>query len=256
MRVADTFSAGIYREGDSLLHRFDPRLKLLLMFGLVACVFSATSFERLLLIFLIWIVAASCCKAGLSDSLNILKMMRWLLLFALLLHLCLTPGRTLFGTRWLSYDGLLNGLLIDAQLLLAIFLSLLLAWTTRPESLAWAVAWLLSPLQKLRIPVRETVGLLMLVLHFFPLIQVELAEQKKQFVPTGSGLLERIKVMTEMVGPLLFRLVERADQLAVDIASGDESFVVDSGPPGSGVGKGDLLLFVVGLSGLLLLRTV
>ncbi len=253
MQTAGTFSHGIYRGGNSWLHRFDPRLKLLLMLGLVACLFSATSPLRLLLIFLFWISAASFCRGGLRDSLKVFKLMRWLLLFALLLHLFLTPGRTLFGSRWLSYDGLLRGLLIDSQLLLAIFLSLLLAWTTRPEVLAWAFSRLLSPLQRLRVPVREAAELLLLVLHFFPLIQAEVADLKKQRLPREKGLLLRIRGAADMIGPLLFRLVERADQLAAEIVSGKESFGIERFFRKKGLQRRDLWLFAAGLLVLLLL---
>ena len=43
------------------------------------------------------------------------------LLFTLMLHLLFSPGRTLFGTCWLSYDGLLTGLRVAMELLLALF---------------------------------------------------------------------------------------------------------------------------------------
>ena len=256
MQIAGTFSPGVYREGASFLHRFDPRLKLVLLLGLVACLFSASSPLRLLLVFVLWFAAASGCQGGLRDSLKVLKLMRWLLLFALLLHLFLTPGRTLFGSRWLSYDGLLRGLMIDGQLLLAIFLSLLLAWTTRPELLAWAFARLLSPLQVLRVPVQEAVSLLLLVLHFFPLIQAEVVGLKSQRGVADDSLLARLRGVAGMVGPLLFRLLEHADRLAVDIAQGKDVFGAEKCSCKKRVSLGDLWLFVAGLLILLLLWMV
>ncbi len=149
MPTADKFNPGAYRAGDSYLHLFDARLKLLLLLGLVACLFSATSPVRLLWLALLWGAGASFCANALRDSWRVVTLLRWLLLFTLLLHLFFTPGRTLFGTSWLSLDGLLRGLLIDAQLLLTVFFSMLLAWTTRPEHLAWALTGLLAPLQRL-----------------------------------------------------------------------------------------------------------
>ena len=145
---------GAYRPGNSFLHRVDPRVKLLLLLGLIACLFSASNPQRLLLIACLWFTAAGATTQGLHDVWRIIKMLRWLLFFTLLVHLLFTPGRTLFGTSWLSYDGLLRGLLINSQLLMAVLFSLLLAWTTRPEALASGLTTLLAQLQMLKVPVK------------------------------------------------------------------------------------------------------
>lgn len=222
MQTAEKIYPGAFREGDSYLHSFDPRLKLLLLCTLMACLFSATSGWRLLLLLSFWLAGARYCADGWRAGLKVLGMLRWLLLFTLLLHLFFTPGRTLFGTSWLSYDGLLRGLLIDSQLLLAVLFSMLLAWTTKPEQLAWGLTSLLSPLQRFGLPVREAGGLLLLVLQFFPIIRDEVAELQSETDLPQRGLAG-IKAKAAMVVPLLLRLVDRADQLAVEIVGGDEN---------------------------------
>lgn len=213
---------GAYRPGNSFLHRVDPRVKLLLLFGLIACLFSASNPQRLFLISCLWFAVAGPTIKGLHDVWRIAKMLRWLLLFTLVLHLLFTPGRTLFGTSWLSYDGLLLGLMINGQLLLAVLLSLLLAWTTRPESMAFGLTTLLAPLQKLRVPVKEAGGMLLLVLHFFPLIQNEVAILKSERTGESVGVISGFRGWLHSIEPLLNRLFDYADQLATDIVSGTE----------------------------------
>jgi len=220
-------TAGAYRPGNSFLHRVDPRVKLVLIVGIIACLFSAAAPQRLALIALLWFAVAGPITQRLSDIGWIIKILRWLLLFTLLIHLFFTPGRTLFGTSWLSYDGLVRGLMIDSQLLLAVLFSLLLAWTTRPESLAAGLTVMLAPLQRFRIPVKEAGGMLLLVLHFFPLIQSEVAavkaEQKK-----SEGAFAGFKGWLHHLEPLLHRLLDQVDQLAHDIvAGGDISNTLD-----------------------------
>ena len=253
MPTADRFNPGAYRDGDSYLHLFDARLKLLLLLGLIVCLFSATSPLRLLVLFLLWAVGAFFCTDALRDGWRMVTLLRWLLLFTLLMHLFFTPGRTLFGTSWLSYDGLLRGLLVDAQLLLAVLFSLLLAWTTKPELLAWGLTGLLAPLQRYKVPVRETGGLLLLVLHFFPLIREEVAQLQTDNLSTDAGWLARIKQRAALIGPLLFRLVDRADRLAVAIAAGDEPQLAESQPADRRLSRFDLVFFCCGLLLLLLL---
>lgn len=226
MQIVGKTDPGAYRAGDSYLHLFDPRLKLLLLVSLMACLFSATNGWRLLPLFLCWLVAARYCVNGWRDGLKLLGLLRWLLLFTLLLHLFFTPGRTLFGTSWLSYDGLLRGLLVDSQVLLAVLFSLLLAWTTKPERLAWGLTSLLAPLQCLRLPVREAGGLLLLVMQFFPIIRAEVEELQAEGAIPQRGFAG-IKARVALVVPLLLRLVGRADRLAVAITRDSQSAAVE-----------------------------
>lgn len=253
MQTLSKLNPGAYREGDSWLHRFDPRLKLLLLFALIACLFAAKGPLRLLLLAGLWGGAAPACAGAWRDCLRVVKLVRWLLLFTLLLHLCFTPGRTLLGTSWLSYDGLLRGLLVDGQLLLAILFSLLLAWTTKPAELAWGLARLLSPLQKFKVPVAEAGGLLLMVLHFFPLIHEEVSTLKQERGPLRGNWWARLQQFIEGFKPLLFRLVERADQLAVDIVAGNSPLLEGECTRDGRIARSELYGFLFGLVVLIVL---
>ena len=210
---------GIYRSGNSFLHRLDARVKLVLLFVVIICLFA--SFDLHVLGGLIGLagLAAALAKVSLGAVWRLLKMMRWLLLCTLLLHLLLTPGRTLFGTGWLSYDGLINGLCVDSQLLLAVLFSLLLSWTTPPLELARALGWLLAPLRLVRVPVAEITGMVLLVMQFLPLIRQEIAQVDSIQKGQGRGPLSRLRCWAEQLEPLLLRLFDRADELARDIAT-------------------------------------
>ncbi len=219
-------AAGAYRSGDSFLHRVDPRVKLIILIGLVACLFSAASWQRPVLILLLWLALAGTTTNGIGDLWRIVKMLRWLLFFTMVVHLLFTPGRTMLGTSWLSYDGLLRGAMINIQLLLAVLFSLLLAWTTRPEALATGLTAMLQPLQRFKLPVHEAGGMLLLVLHFFPHIQHEVQVLKLSRKEHANGLVAGLKSWVGCVEPLLTRMFDHADILACKIVSGAES--VDS----------------------------
>ena len=207
---------------DSLLSRLDPRLKLLLLLLLVLTIFSVSGFSALL------------CVGGLAAGLLIwqplmlkhfwrrLLYLRWLLLFTFSLHLFLTPGRTLFGLRILSYDGLLRGIMVDLQLVLALFFTLCFALITKPEAVAWGVTRLLGPLQRLGLPVSEIGGLLILVLHFLPQVFQQgmplFQKDKQQKRQSVAAILQQL---SRSVGALIIVLVEQADGLAQDIWRGE-----------------------------------
>ena len=206
---------GLYRPGSSILHLLDPRVKLLLLVLLIVSLFAAPGSVRLSVLAVVALSGVWTCRIPLQQVAGKLWSLRWLLLFGLLIHLFFTPGRTLFGTSWLSYDGLLRGLTLDLQLILALIFSYLLAVSTSPTALSVGLSRLLAPLEPVGVPVRESGGLLLLVMHFLPLVRSE-AAQIQQHQPC-SGLFDRVRTLVAMVGPLLVRLVDRADALAHEI---------------------------------------
>lgn len=208
-------------DGNRLLHRLDPRLKLLLLLLLVITIFSARSFVVLGIVAGLALLLLLTHPGLLRGFARRLYYLRWLLLFSLLLHLCLTPGWTLFGLRLLSYDGLLRGLQVDVQLVLAFFFASCLALFTSPQAVAWGGVRLLAPLRYLGVPVDEPGGLFPLVLHFLPQVfrqGVPLASQarrQKRLAPS-----ERLQQLACTVGDLVLELVEQADRLAHDLWRG------------------------------------
>lgn len=204
------------------LARFDPRLKFVLLIALVVTVFSAARFERLALaglpalFFLFW--QPTLCKSLLRR----IWYLRWLLVFTLLLHLFLTPGRTLFGSRFLSFDGLVRGLLVDFQLLLALFFTLVFALSTRPEAVAWASVRLLRPLEWLGLKVSAGGDMLLLVLHLLPRVFAQGGEFTRQMRAERWVMRSgRLRQMALHVSGLIGGLVEDADRTARDIVAGD-----------------------------------
>lgn len=234
MALIDDITLGRFVPGDSFLHRLDPRLKLTGLPLLVIAAFAAHSLPRLAALALLaggLILLAGGHWRFFGRGLWIL---RWLFLFTVLLHLFLSPGRTLLGSVWLSLDGLLRGLLICGQLVLAVLFSSLLTLSTSPAQLAAAVTAILRPWGRFGVPVKEVTLLLLLVLHFIPILREEAlaqlaASRSRGDDPARGRLLERGRAAGRMVAPLLLRLVDRADRLALAVAAGEK--VVEEPPP-------------------------
>jgi energy-coupling factor transport system permease protein len=211
---------GLFVPGSGLCYRVDSRVKLVLTLVLMVALFSSTTFYRPLLIVLAWFFCADLNRTKLKQLWALVGLLRWLLLFTLVLHLLLTPGRTLWGSAWLSYDGLLRGLLIDIQLLVAAALSLLLAWTTRPLDIARGGAVLLAPLQQLRVPVREIAELVPLVLYFIPALQEEAKRLRSDPVAEAWSDDSTWQRWIAKVEILIGRMLNRADDLACQLTAG------------------------------------
>ncbi len=236
MGLLDDVTIGRYVPGDSPLHRLDARLKLCGLPLFIITAFASSDPLRL--------AALSACALVLVVLAQIpwrcwwrgVRVLRWLLLFTLLLHLLLTPGRTMFGVAWLSYDGLLRGLTVCGQLLTAVIFASLLTLTSSVDELAAALSALLAPLRRFRLPVEEAVRLFYLILYFIPILREEATAQIEAFRNRGETLdrgtlLQRGRLVGRMLAPLILGLVDRADALAHEMATDqcrtNESVAVD-----------------------------
>jgi energy-coupling factor transport system permease protein len=227
MGLLDDITLGRYEPRESILHRLDPRLKLCGLPALVIAVFAGQSPSRLCALALLATVLILLTRIEWRIWWRGLWMLRWLFLFTLLLHLFFSPGKTLWGIGWLSQDGLLRGMLVCAQLVLAVFFSSLLTLTTSPREVAGALAAVLSPLARFGFPVRDTSMLLLLVLHFVPIMREEAIGVLERSSAEGvdlshAPLIERGRALGRMTAPLLLRLVDRADALARSVAAGED----------------------------------
>lgn len=199
---------------DSPLRKLDARVKLLLLPMLVIAVFAAPSLARLAVLLGVAMLLVMLSRVGIGRFWRPLHMLRWLFLCTVLLHLFFTPGRTLLGIVWLSMDGLLAGLLICFQLALAVTLSSLLTLTTPPEELVHGGVSLLSPLRRFGLPVERGGALLLLVLHFIPMLGEEAVRLLAAKEQRAKSLSARLKALLIFLETLLLRLVERAEAMA------------------------------------------
>ncbi|KFZ42186.1 energy-coupling factor transporter transmembrane protein EcfT [Anoxybacillus flavithermus] len=214
---------GKYVPGDSLIHRLDPRTKLLLMFIYVFIVFLANNewtygvltFFTCALLFL--------SRIKLSFIIKGLKPVLWVIVFTFLLHVLFTKeGNIVF--QWLGievYDkAIQQGAFISLRFLLLIVVTTLLTLTTTPIEVTDGMESLLSPLKKWNIPVHELALMMSISLRFIPTLMEEtekiMKAQMARGVDFASGpLSERMKAMTALLVPLFISAFKRAEELAV-----------------------------------------
>jgi energy-coupling factor transport system permease protein len=190
--------------------------------------FAATDWLQLLPLMLL-MAATFCLLPSLASSvLPLCWRLRWFLLFTLLMHVLFSPGRTLWGLSWLSFDGLLSGVHVCLQMLLAVVISALLAVTTSTKRLASAFGWFVTPLQWLGCKTDEWQKVLLLTMDFIPVVQAEIRVTAEAGVsspvePDQSINEGRWTVWTKKLQCLLLRLVDRGDKLAHQIVADEET---------------------------------
>ncbi|MCK1190101.1 energy-coupling factor transporter transmembrane protein EcfT [Streptococcus uberis] len=219
----DKLILGRYIPGDSLIHRLDPRSKLLAMIIYIIIIFWANNLvtNLIMLVFTMIIVFLSHIK--LSFFLNGLKPMIGIILFTTLFQMFFnSEGNTLFQFWILKVTnvGLSQALLIFMRFVLIIFFSTLLTLTTTPLSLSDAVESLLKPLVLFKVPAHEIGLMLSLSLRFVPTLMDDTTRimnaQKARGVDFGEGnLVQKVKSIIPILIPLFASSFKRADSLAI-----------------------------------------
>ena len=215
-------SLGQYYPGNSILHRADPRTKILMSIAFMALAFSSDdAFDFLLLAaFAAGAIAASSIPPSVvfRSAASILP----LIIFASVLNIFMTPGRQLFRF-WIiapTIEGVALALKMAARVALIIFGgSSLLIFTTTPIMLTDGVESLLKPLKRLRAPVHELAMMMTIALRFIPLLMEETDKIMRAQASRGADfnegkLLDRARSFIPIIIPLFVSAFRRADELA------------------------------------------
>lgn len=219
--MLDDLTLGRFEPGHSFFHRFDIHLKLIVLPLLVISSFATARPPALLSLTLVAVFYAGLSRLPWRIWWRGLLVFRWLFFFTLLMHLFFSPGRTLFGVSYLSYDGLLAGLVVIWQLSLAIIFSSLLTLTASPAALAQALASLCAPFKRLRRAADQAATFLLLILHFIPLLREELVVARGASALQPASFMGRVRLLRDQISQVLVRLTDRGDELAHHLARGE-----------------------------------
>lgn len=213
---------GKYIPIDSLMHRLDPRAKLIGLFLMIAAVFIPKSWWVFLVIALLLAVALLLAKIGIKMIVQSFKPMIMMMIFLLVINsLTIKTGDVMFtiGTFAVYKDAIFNTLFVIARLLLMISITTLLTATTNPLDLTLGIEWLLKPLEVIHFPAHEVAMMVSIALRFIPTIIEEtmriMNAQKSRGVDFENGrLAEKISAILSLIVPLFSVAFERAYELA------------------------------------------
>ena len=219
----DNMILGRYIPGNSIVHRLDPRSKLVAMILLILIVFWANNPITNLILFVATGIFVALSGVPLSFFIKGLRSMFFLIAFTTLFQLFfISGGQVLFemGFIKITSHGIEQAGIIFCRFVLIIFFSTLLTLTTMPLSLATAVESLLGPLKRFKVPVHEIGLMLSMSLRFVPTLMDDtiriMNAQKARGVDFGEGnLLKRIRSFIPILIPLFASSFKRADALAI-----------------------------------------
>lgn len=213
---------GQYFPGNSVIHRLDPRTKLLILVVYIVALFLATgpaSYGLLLIVLLSWIYIS---KIPAKAFLRGMKPLIFILIFTGILNLFFTQGQTIlvsFLGIAITLEGLLRAIYMLARILMLITCTFLLTYTTSPIALTDGLESLMNPLKKIKVPVHELAMMMCIALRFIPTLIEEtdkiMSAQKARGADFETGkLMDRVRALVPILVPLFISAFRRADELA------------------------------------------
>ena len=213
---------GQFFPGNSVIHRLDPRTKLICLIAYIVALFLAVNWVTygIMLLFLISCIALS--RIPPKSFLRGMKPLLFILVFTAILNLFFTAGETVLVSVWvikITLEGLIRAIFMLARILMLVTATFLLTYTTSPISLTDGLESLLSPLKKIRVPVHELAMMMCIALRFIPTLIEEtdkiISAQKARGADFETGnVMKRVKALVPILVPLFISAFRRADELA------------------------------------------
>jgi energy-coupling factor transport system permease protein len=218
-----SITLGQYYPADSILHRLDPRMKVILAVLYIVATFlckNVLSFAALLLSAIVLILIS---KIPMKLVLGGIKAILFIMAFTALINVFFTKGETpLVEWRFIHIyaEGLWQALFMIVRItVLIVGTGMFLTYTTTPIMLTDALEQLLAPLRVLHVPVHEFAMMMTIALRFIPTLVEEtnkiMSAQKARGADFTSGsLISRAKALVPILIPLFVSAFRRADELA------------------------------------------
>ncbi|ADL11744.1 energy-coupling factor transporter transmembrane component T family protein [Acetohalobium arabaticum] len=214
---------GQYLERDSIIHKLDPRVKILLVIFYIVILFVSETFFGYLALGVFIAVSTLVSKIEFKYILKSLKPLLFIISLTLIIHLFLTKGgEVLWQWKFLSIEkkGLELGLFMAARLIFLITFTSLLTLTTSPIELTDGLERLLEPFKRFGVPAHELAMMMTIALRFIPTLLEEaekiLKAQKARGADFESGnLIQKAKNLIPLLVPLFVSAFRRADELAL-----------------------------------------
>lgn len=214
---------GQYYHGNSLLHKMDPRMKLILTFLMIVVIFLCKSFFALGLMVLFTVIACIVSSVPAKMILKSIKPVFIILIFTAVLNIFYTKGGDTYFEWWkleITEKGVNTAIFTMVRIIALVVISSLLTYTTTPTMLTDGMERILSPLKVFHINVGTLAMMMTLALRFIPTLIREIERimnaQKARGADLETGsIIERAKALIPIFIPLMISSFRRAYELAL-----------------------------------------
>ncbi|MFA6074814.1 MAG: energy-coupling factor transporter transmembrane component T [Negativicutes bacterium] len=220
--MLNDITIGQFFPGQSVVHRLDPRSKIVFCVVFIAALFVANSAATYVLAAFVFVLAAILSQVPLRMVAKSVKPLWLIVLLTIVFQAFSGDGLVLmkFGKLTVTQTGLETGAMMSLRLVLLIVMSSLLTLTTSPLDLTDAIERLLNPFKKIGVPAHEIAMMMTIALRFIPTLIEEMdrimkAQQSRGAEFTEGNLLNRARGIVPLIVPLFVSAFRRADELAM-----------------------------------------
>lgn len=213
---------GQYYQTKSLIHRLDPRVKLVSTFAYIVSLFLFQNITAYLIAVIWLMIVIKLSNVPVKFMVRGLKPVMMILLLTVICNMMFTEGTPLFSV-WritVTVEGLKLALYMMLRFVLLIVGSSVMTLTTTPNQLTDGLESLLKPLNSIRVPVHEIAMMMSIALRFIPILMEETDKIMKAQLARGAdfeskNMIRRVKSMLPLLIPLFVSALRRANDLAL-----------------------------------------
>ncbi|MDR0221340.1 MAG: energy-coupling factor transporter transmembrane protein EcfT [Lachnospiraceae bacterium] len=213
---------GQYYQTESLIHRLDPRVKLVATIAFIVSLFLVGGYAGYLVAGLFLALVIRLSRVPFRFMVRGLKTIVLLLLFAVAFNLFQTPGETAvaFWRLTITWEGISLAASLVIRLVMLIVGSSLMTLTTTPSNLTDGMEKLMKPLNLIKVPVHEIAMMMSIALRFIPILLEETDRIMKAQLARGADfesghLIKRARSLIPLLVPLIISAFRRAGDLAL-----------------------------------------
>lgn len=212
---------GQYFPGNSVIHKMDARMKVILTLLLIVSIFICKNIVSLTVVVICAVMLVLISKIPLKTVLKSIKPLAVIIIITSLLNLFYGRGEPLvqIGRLKITQSGIETAVFMAIRIITLVVISSLLTYTTSPTELTDALERLLKPLKLIKVDVHSIAMTMTIALRFIPTLIEEIekimAAQKSRGAEMDSGgLIHRAKALIPVIIPLFISSFRRAGELA------------------------------------------
>ncbi len=213
---------GQYFPGNTLIHRLDPRIKIIVSLAFIITLFFINNFIPYLFVlgFILLVIRTS--EVPLKFILKGIRPLMFIIALTFVINMFFTGGEILvaLGPLSITKEGLYQATFMALRLIFLVIGTSILTLTTSPILLTDGIEKLLNPFKKIGMPAHELAMMMTIALRFIPTLIEETDKIMKAQMARGAdfesgNIISRAKSLVPLLVPLFINAFRRADELAI-----------------------------------------
>ncbi|MCM1285899.1 MAG: energy-coupling factor transporter transmembrane protein EcfT [Acetobacter sp.] len=214
---------GMYQQGNSVIHRLDATIKIILLVIILTAVVTTNTLIGYIILIAFTALAAAVSKIGINASLGNVKRMTWFFIIIFIMNFCFYKTENAWISFWIftpSYEGFMQGIKVVVRVIVLLILCNILNASTPPIEITKAVENIILPLKIFKVPTEQIALIITVAIQFVPTLFEEADMIKKAQTARGAKfesrkLKDKAAAVIPMVVPIFVSAFRRADELSM-----------------------------------------